>query len=102
MRGFTPQVRRAEPAPPARAGGAASVELRVEALVLHGFARSDGWRAAAALREELARLVAERGLQGLVASDGRARLDVGAVRAGARPEVTGRRIARVIHAGLWP
>jgi hypothetical protein len=102
MRTIAPQVRRAQPAPLPRPAGAPPIELHVEALVLHGFARGDGWRTAAALREELARLVGEHGLPGVAALDERARLDAGAVRAGARPEATGRRIARAIHGGLRP
>jgi hypothetical protein len=105
MRTVTPQIRRAvappAPVPPGRvAGPATPVELHLDAVVFHGFSRSDGHRAAAALQHELARLVTAHGMPAsLPAAPGR--LDAGPIRAVAgRPELTGIRAARAIHRSL--
>ena len=76
------------------------VELHVEELVLHGFARRDRQAIGEALRGELARLIAERGLPaGLSAADGAASLDGGAFRAspGQRPAEVGAAVANAIY-----
>jgi hypothetical protein len=76
------------------------VELHVEELVLHGFARRDRAAIGEALRGELSRLIAERGLPaGLSAADGAASLDGGAFRAssGQRPADVGAAVAHAIY-----
>lgn len=100
MKTITPQIRRAAPAPPAQAAVApASVELQIEAVVLHGFSRADGHRAAAALQTELTRLVTAHGLPEFSSSTS-AHLDAGTIPAvAARPDLTGIRAARAIHGG---
>lgn len=101
MKTITPQIRRATPAPqPHAASAPASVELHIEAVVLHGFARADGHRAAAALQSELTRLVTTHGLPE-ISPAATAHLDAGTIPAStARPELTGIRAARAIHGGL--
>jgi len=80
------------------------LHVHIESLELIGFERRDGKRIADAIGRELTRL--------LTASSGadRARLsqlsagaiDAGAIRheAGARPELTGRRVAQALHRTL--
>lgn len=78
----------------------ADVELHVEELVLHGFARRDRQAIGDAVRGELARLIAERGLPaGLAAADGAASLRGGSFRAapGQRPAEVGAAVARAIY-----
>lgn len=100
MKTITPQIRRATPAPqPHAASAPASVELHIEAVVLHGFSRANGHRAAAALQNELTRLVTAYGLPEISPST-TAHLDAGTIPVGARPELTGIRAARAIHGGL--
>jgi hypothetical protein len=97
MKTITPQIRRAPLAPPPPAPATrASVELRIDTLVLHGFARSEGHRAAAALQFELTRLVTVHGLPEIASTQ---HIDAGAISAAARPELTGVRAARAIHGG---
>jgi hypothetical protein len=97
MKTITPQIRRAPLAPPPPATAMrASVELRIDALVLHGFSRSDGHRAAAALQHELTRLVTAHGLPEIASTR---HIDAGAIPAAPRPELTGVRAARAIHGG---
>jgi hypothetical protein len=101
MKTITPQIRRAAPVPPPPATATrASVELQIDAVVLHGFSRSDGHRAAAALQRELTRLVTAHGLPEFSSATS-AHLDAGTIPAmAARPELTGIRAARAIHGGL--
>lgn len=101
MKTITPQIRRTAPSLPTIATAApVSVELHLEAVVLHGFSRADGHRAAAALQIELTRLVTAHGLPG-ISSATSAHLDAGTIPAvAARPELTGMRAARAIHGGL--
>jgi len=79
----------------------ADVELHVEELVLHGFARRDRQAIGDALRGELARLIAERGLPaGLSAANGAASLQGGAFRVspgGQRPAEVGAAVARAVY-----
>jgi hypothetical protein len=81
------------------------VELHVEELVLHGFARRDRAAIGDALRGELARLIAEGGVPaGLGAADGAASLDGGSFRAspGQRPAQVGAAVARAIYGSGRP
>ena len=81
----------------------ASVRLRVDELVLHGFAPADRHRIADAMRDELARLFAERGVpERLARGEAPAELDAGAfeVPGGARPAEVGRRLAGALYRGF--
>jgi len=80
-----------------------TVELRVEELVLHGFAPSDRYLIAEAIERELARLLAEEGVPPSLAREGEAAmLDAGEFHAarGSRPEAIGAQVARVIYGGF--
>ena len=80
-----------------------AIELRIEELVLHGFAPGDRHRVGAAVERELARLLAERGLPpGLVRGADLSRLDGGsfAVAPGAGAEAIGARVARAVYGRL--
>lgn len=77
--------------------------VRIEELVLHGFAPGDRHRIAEALEHELARLLTERGAPLTWPGDaGRDAVDAGAfqIAAGARPDVIGGQIAEAIFASL--
>ena len=96
------------PAPPPPA--LPSLDLRIDSLVLHGFSAVDGRRVGAAFEEELALLVSaypsplseytsgSSALAESVASSVPAPLS--AEFAPGRPELTGRRAARALHARL--
>jgi hypothetical protein len=76
------------------------VEVHVDELVLHGFAPRDRHAIAGALRDELARMIGERGVpHRLAAADGAARLDGGSFRVspGQRPADVGAAIARAVY-----
>lgn len=75
------------------------IELRIDELALEGFDRVDPARLGAAVRAELARLLAEGGVPAAWRrGGGRERLDGGDVRVGpdARPEVLGAHVARAV------
>jgi hypothetical protein len=75
------------------------VELHVDELVLEGVAAGDRHAVAQAVRAELARLIAERGLPpSLAAADGAARLDGGrySAAAGQSSAQVGAAVARSI------
>jgi hypothetical protein len=75
------------------------IELYVDELVLEGFARGDRHAIGEAVRAELARLIAERGLPpSFTAADGAARLASGSFRAeaGQGPAQVGAALARSI------
>lgn len=81
------------------------VELRIEALVLEGFPAMDYGRCGAALREELARLMGERGVPEAWRKPWRS--DVQALGSlalprGAEPEWIGVQLARQLYDGLRP
>ncbi len=79
------------------------VKLRIRELVLSGVAPNDAPRVGAALKQELARLLAEQGLPaGLEGAGRRGRLDGGELSADpdTTPEGTGIRIARTILKGM--
>jgi hypothetical protein len=97
MKTITPKIRRAAPAPESTPSAAAPLHVEIETVVLHGFSRSDGQRAAAAFERELARVVMTQGIPEVRST---AHLNAGDVPAGARPEITGARAARAIHGGL--
>ncbi len=100
MKTIAPQIRRASAAPnPAPSIAHAPVELRIDAVVFHGFSRADGHRATAALQRELTRLVTTHGIAEF-SGDGREQLDAGSIIAGPQAEMTGTRAARAIHGGL--
>jgi hypothetical protein len=77
------------------------VELHVDELLLRGFAPADGERIAAALRRQLATLLAESGIDS--ASERQIdRVDAGPLRVGpgASPAAIGRATAAAIHGAL--
>lgn len=79
------------------------IELRIEELVLRGFAPGDRHRIGEAMERELARLFAERGTPpSLVQGREVARLDGGAfkVEPGSGAEATGVQVARAVYGGL--
>lgn len=81
------------------------VELHVDELVLHGFAPRDRHAIGQAVRGELARLIAERGLPpGLAAADGTASMRGGSFRAqpGQRPADVGAAVARAVYGSARP
>lgn len=100
MKTIVPQIRRAPLKLPPAPTAPVSVNLRIDALVLHDFTRADGHRATTAFQSELTRLITARGLPEF--SDSSAdHLDAGTIRASSvRPELTGTRAARAIHRGL--
>jgi hypothetical protein len=76
------------------------IELQIDELVLHGFARIDRYRIARALESELARLISTRGMPPAWEKGADLRsLDGSAVKlpAGARPDVVGRQVAREVY-----
>ncbi len=80
-----------------------AIELRIEELVLHGFAPGDRHRIGEAVERELARLLVERGLPtGLARGADLSRHDGGsfAVAPGAGAEAIGARVARAVYGGL--
>ena len=97
MRTIAPQIRRAAPAPAHAVEAPTRLEVQIEAVVLHGFARGDGHRAVVAFERELTRLVSTRGLPEVASTE---HMDAGVIPAAARPEMTGIRAARAVHEGL--
>jgi hypothetical protein len=79
------------------------IELHIEKLVLHGFEAGDGYRIAAAMQNELARLIRA---QGMPAGSGqgfhRPRLDGGsfAVRIGESADDIGVHIGQAVYEGM--
>ena len=85
----------------------ASVELHIDELVLHGFAAGDRYAIAAAVEQELSRLLlVQLAAQGLPhsfsESSEHAGLDAGAfnVAPSANSEAIGSQIAQTVHQGL--
>ncbi|MBB4634920.1 hypothetical protein [Longimicrobium terrae] len=82
-----------------------TIDLRLDELVLHGVAARDGQAVGEALRAELGRLIAERGLPASLTGDaGTLRLD-GArftVTEGTPPSQMGAGIARALMEGTRP
>jgi len=80
----------------------ASMQLHVEALVLHGFKPSERYQIGAAFEGELARLVASQGVPPLMTRGGDIdRLEVGqfSMRPGARAPVVGVQVAQAVYGG---
>ena len=78
-----------------------SVQVEIGELVLHGFARGDRHKIAAAVESELARLMSKAGVRGLNSLT-LGRINGGAFRvtAGVRPQAAGTEIARAVFRGL--
>ncbi len=80
-----------------------NVELRIEELVLRGFAPGERYRIGEAVERELARLFDEQGVPpSLARESGIERLDGGAfeVAHGSKPETVGAQVAQAIYGGL--
>ena len=80
-----------------------SVVVRIEELVLHGFAPGDRLRIASAIEAALAQLFVQRGLPAILTRPGMfAEVQGGAfpARPGGRPEQVGARVADAIYEGL--
>ena len=79
------------------------VRLRIEELVLDGFAPGDRYRIGEAVERELARLLAERGVPGALAAGGEApQLDAGSFELAPTlsAEAIGARVAAAVYGGL--
>ncbi len=79
------------------------VRLHIDSLVLNGFPEGDRYRIAAALEDELARLLAEQGVPpGLTKGISVPFLDAGSIRLSpdAGPRRIGAQIARSLFGGL--
>jgi hypothetical protein len=80
-----------------------TVEVHIEELVLHGFPGGDRFSIADAVQREVARLVAEGGIPGLVANPENVdRLDAGTFKVApdARPQEIGSQVAHSLHSRL--
>jgi hypothetical protein len=80
-----------------------SVKVKIDELVLHGFASGDRNRIAAAVEGELTRLIGEGGrLRVAQNALPLGRIDGGAftVKAGSRPQSTGTQIAQALYRSL--
>jgi hypothetical protein len=80
-----------------------AVDLHIEELVLHGFAAHDRHRIAAAVQQELARLMATEGSANLLKNS----LSLDAINAGAfrvqanaKPQAAGTHIARAVYRSM--
>lgn len=81
---------------------ASSVQVRIEELVLHGFPASSRYSISEATRQELARLLMERGVpQRMAQPGGTALIDAGRfqVAQGAKPHDVGALIANAVYGG---
>jgi hypothetical protein len=79
------------------------IELRIEELVLHGFAARDRHRIAAAVESELTRMLNAEGTEGALGNPAElGRLNGGAfeVKPGTKPQEAGTRIARAVFRSL--
>ena len=79
------------------------VRLRIEELVLDGFAPGDRYRIGEAVERELARLLAERGVPGaLAAGDEASSHDAGSfeLTPNSGPDAIGSRVAAAVYGGL--
>jgi hypothetical protein len=80
-----------------------SLEIHIEALVLHDFANSERYRIGEAIERELTRLFTEQGVPSEIIQGGEiARLDGGTfeVQPGSNSETTGAQLAKAIYEGL--
>jgi hypothetical protein len=78
------------------------VEIRIEELVLHGFAARDRHRIGAALQRELGRLISQEEVQSLSKRADAQRVDGGTFEAprGMSPDAVGVQAARAVRSGL--
>ncbi len=79
------------------------VEVRIDELVLLGFGLAERDRIAAAVQQELTRLIRKEGVAGLIRNPMvRARLDAGTIRirAGGKAKATGAAISGAIYRSL--
>jgi hypothetical protein len=74
------------------------VELHIESLQLHGFARGDRDRIAAAVQAELQRLLSERGLP---AQSQRGPIRIALATSGAGRSAIGSQVAGALAGELW-
>ena len=91
-----------DPNTPTRRG---TIDLRIDELILHGFAARDRHRIAAAIELELSRLIAQQGMQDLgTMSANLDRLDAGSFQlaAGAGPQIVGQRVAQHVFRQISP
>lgn len=80
-------------------------ELTIDELVLHGFRAGDRHLIAAAVEQELTRLLAASGPEpGLAAGGQRARIDGGSFQVvpGASAEAIGTQVAQAVFRGIQP
>lgn len=80
-----------------------TIEVRIEELVLHGFAPKDRYAIGEAVQRELQRLFTEQGLSELPAAGYElARLNGGAftVKPGAKAQTIGAQVAQAVYASL--
>jgi hypothetical protein len=83
--------------------GRSSVDVHIEELVLEGFAPGERHRIAAAVQQELARLISQGGVPQSVENPAAlARLDAGAlhIQAGAPARTTGAKIGAAVYRSL--
>jgi hypothetical protein len=81
------------------------VEVHIEELVLHGFAPGDRFRISDAVQQEITRLIAEQGTQGITRRPLIIeRLDAGKfkVAPGGSAESIGKQVAQAVHQQLSP
>ncbi|PWT85215.1 MAG: hypothetical protein C5B56_14380 [Proteobacteria bacterium] len=79
----------------------ARIGLHIDELVLEGFSPLDGRRIADAVRTELARLLAERGVpRPLVRGVSVEKIDAGEVRVSGTPRAIGNSLAAGLYKGL--
>src|SRR6516225_1781108 len=100
---IAPQFERMEQARHSSPVTCHSVKVHIEELVLHGFARGDRHRIAQAVETELARLMGEGSAPAWQQSPPAIeRINSGRfkVRAGAKPQATGREIAQAVFRSL--
>ncbi|HVV86983.1 MAG TPA: hypothetical protein VHE35_28285 [Kofleriaceae bacterium] len=98
-------MNRRHPRRPAAAPAPARIELHLDELVLHGVAARDRHRVADAVHAELARLLAEQGLPGGLASRETptpAPVPATATVRTTRPDDLGRGVAGAIYRSLAP
>ncbi len=82
-----------------------SVQIHIDALVLHGFAPADRYRIADAVQIELTRLFAEQGVSAALQHGGEAsRLQAAAINVtpSMRGETIGAQVARSVYGSLNP
>lgn len=80
------------------------IELRIDELVLHGFAPGDRHRIGEAVERELSRLMSGDGESFAAVRKGSSKIEGGAITLapGAGPESAGAQIARAVYSGIAP